>query len=57
MQYINTDILITEIGFSIEAKNVTPLKFLSKIKTIFFPRVNSIRGHIVYIIMGAFLSI
>jgi hypothetical protein len=36
MQYINTEILITEIGVSNEAKNVIPLKFLRKIKTIVF---------------------
>jgi hypothetical protein len=30
-----------------EAKNVIALKFLRKIKKIFFPLVNSIRGHTV----------
>jgi hypothetical protein len=50
MQYINTntDILITEMGVSNEAKNVIPLKFLCKIKNKnVFPLVNSIRGHTV----------
>jgi hypothetical protein len=32
MQYINTEILITEMGVSNEAKNVIPLNFLRKIK-------------------------
>jgi hypothetical protein len=32
MQCINTEILITEMGVSDEAKNVIPLKFLHKIK-------------------------
>jgi hypothetical protein len=37
MQYINTEISITEMGVSNEAKNVIPLKFLRKIKNkIFF---------------------
>jgi hypothetical protein len=37
------------MGVSDEAKNVIPLKFLRKIKNkIFFPLVNSIRGHTVY---------
>jgi hypothetical protein len=35
MQYINTGILITEMGVSNEAKNVIPLKFLRKIKNFF----------------------
>jgi hypothetical protein len=36
------------MGVSDEAKNVIPLKFLGKIKNkIFFPLVNSIRGHTV----------
>jgi hypothetical protein len=35
------------MGVSDEAKNVIPLKFLRKIKKIFFPLVNSIRGHTV----------
>jgi hypothetical protein len=49
IQCINTEILITEIRVSDEAKNVIPLKFLHKIKnTNFFPLVNSIRGHTVY---------
>jgi hypothetical protein len=38
------------MGVSDEAKNVIPLKFLRKIKNIFFPLVNSIRGHTVYAI-------
>jgi hypothetical protein len=38
MQYINSEILITEMGVSNEAKNVIPLKFLRKIKNkMFFP--------------------
>jgi hypothetical protein len=38
------------MGVSDEAKNVIPLKFLSKIKNKnFFPLVNSIRGHTVQI--------
>jgi hypothetical protein len=38
------------MGVSDEAKNVIPLKFLRKIKNnFFFPLVNSIRGHTVYI--------
>jgi hypothetical protein len=46
MQYINTGILITEMGVSNEAKNVISLKFLRKIKNKKnFPLVNSIRGH------------
>jgi hypothetical protein len=36
MQYINTEILITEMGVSNEGKNVIPLKFLRKIKNFFF---------------------
>jgi hypothetical protein len=32
MRYINSEILITEMGVSNEAKNVIPLKFLRKIK-------------------------
>jgi hypothetical protein len=32
MQYINMEILITEMVVSNEAKNVIPLKFLRKIK-------------------------
>jgi hypothetical protein len=32
VQYINTEILITEMGISNEAKNVIPLKILRKIK-------------------------
>jgi hypothetical protein len=36
MQYINTAILITEMGVSNEAKNDIPLKFLRKIKNNFF---------------------
>jgi hypothetical protein len=36
------------MGVSDEAKNVIPLKFLRKIKKMFFPLVNSIRGHTVY---------
>jgi hypothetical protein len=45
-----TEILITEMGISNEAKNVIPLNFLRKIKNIyiFFRLVNSIRGHTVY---------
>jgi hypothetical protein len=36
------------MGVSDEAKNVIPLKFLRKFKNnIFFPVVNSIRGHTV----------
>jgi hypothetical protein len=50
IQCINTEILITEMGVSDEAKNVIPLKFLHKIKNqFFFPLGNSIRGHTVYI--------
>jgi hypothetical protein len=37
------------MGVSNEAKNVIPLKFLRKIKKFFFPLVNSIRGHTVYV--------
>jgi hypothetical protein len=38
------------MGVSDEAKNVIPLKFLRKIKNkFFFPLVNSIRGHTVYL--------
>jgi hypothetical protein len=38
------------MGVSDEAKNVIPLKFLRKIKNnVFFPLVNSIRGHTVCI--------
>jgi hypothetical protein len=38
------------MGVLDEAKNVIPLKFLRKIKNnFFFPLVNSIRGHTVYI--------
>jgi hypothetical protein len=37
------------MGVSDEAKNVIPLKFLPKIKKKTFPRVNSIRGHTVYL--------
>jgi hypothetical protein len=48
IQCINTEILIAEMGVSDESKNVIPLKFLRKIKTFFFPLVNSIRGHTVY---------
>jgi hypothetical protein len=49
MQCINTEILITEMGVSDEAKNVIPLKFLHKIKNLKKnPLVNSIRGHTVY---------
>jgi hypothetical protein len=45
---MNTEILITEMGVSDEAKNVISLKFLSKIKNKnVFPLVNSIRGHTV----------
>jgi hypothetical protein len=48
MQYINTEILITEMRVSNEANNVIRLKFLRKIKNkFFFPHVNSIRGHTV----------
>jgi hypothetical protein len=36
MLYINTEILITEMGVSNQAKNVIPLKFLRKIKNTFF---------------------
>jgi ankyrin repeat protein len=36
------------MGVSDEAKHVIPLKFLRKMKNIFFPLVNSIRGHTVY---------
>jgi hypothetical protein len=47
------DFLITEMGVSDEAKNVIPLKFLRKIKNkFFFPLVNSIRGHTVYLFEG-----
>jgi hypothetical protein len=35
-KYITTEILITEMGVSNEAKNVIPLKFLRKIKFFFF---------------------
>jgi hypothetical protein len=35
IQCINTEISITEIGVSDEAKNVTPLKFLRKNKNVF----------------------
>jgi hypothetical protein len=42
---INTEILITEMGVSNEAKNVIPLKFLRKLKNFFFPLVNSIQGY------------
>jgi hypothetical protein len=50
MQYITTEILITEMGVSNEAKNVIPLKFLRQIQNkYFFPLVNSIRGHTVYV--------
>jgi hypothetical protein len=38
------------MGVSDEAKNVIPLKFLRKIKNFFFPLVNSIRGHTLYVI-------
>jgi hypothetical protein len=56
IQCINTEILITEIGVSDEAKNVIPLKFLRKIKNkIFFPLVNSIRGHTVYVFLTIFV--
>jgi hypothetical protein len=44
MQDIKTEILITEMVVSNEAKNVVPLKFLLKIEKTFF----SIRGHTVY---------
>jgi hypothetical protein len=37
------------MGVSDEAKIVIPLKFLRKIKNIFFPLVNSIREHTVYV--------
>jgi hypothetical protein len=38
------------MGVSNEAKNVIPLKFLRKIKNnFFFPLVNSIRAHTVYV--------
>jgi hypothetical protein len=38
------------MGVSNEAKNVIPLKFLRKIQNnFFFPLVNSIRGHTVYV--------
>jgi hypothetical protein len=51
MQYINTEILITEMEVSNEAKNVIPLKFLRKIENKkCFLLVNSIRGHTVYYI-------
>jgi hypothetical protein len=46
MQYINTEILITKIGVSNEAKNVISLKFLRKIKKK-IPLLNPIRGHTV----------
>jgi hypothetical protein len=46
MQYINTEIIVTEMGVSNEAKNIIPLKFLRKTKN-FFPLVNPIRGHTV----------
>jgi hypothetical protein len=36
MQYINTEILITEMEVSNETKNIIPLKFLRKIKKFFF---------------------
>jgi hypothetical protein len=40
------------MGVSDEAKNVIPLKFLRKIKNkFFFPLINSIRGHTVYIFL------
>jgi hypothetical protein len=42
LQYINTEILVTEMGVSNEAKNIIPLKFLRK------TLVNSIRGHIIH---------
>jgi hypothetical protein len=48
IQCINTEILMTEMGVSDEAKNVIPLKFLRKLKSNFFSLVNSIRGHTVY---------
>jgi hypothetical protein len=49
IQCINTEILITEMGVSDEAKNVISLKFLGKNKNKnVFPFVNSIRGHTVY---------
>jgi hypothetical protein len=44
MLYVNTEILITEMEVSNQAKNVIPLKFLRKIKNTFF---SSIRGHTV----------
>jgi hypothetical protein len=48
MQYINTEILRTEMEVSNEAKNVIPLKLLRKIKNIkILPLVNPIRGHAV----------
>jgi hypothetical protein len=44
------------MGVSDEAKNVIPLKFLRKIKNKnFFPLVNSIRGHTVYITVLPYL--
>jgi hypothetical protein len=47
IQCINTEILITEMGLSDEAKNVIPLKFLRTIKNKKkFPLVNSIRGQL-----------
>jgi hypothetical protein len=40
------------VSISNEAKNVIPLKFLRKIQnTFFFPLVNSIRVHTVYIFL------
>jgi hypothetical protein len=46
------------MGVSDEAKNVIPLKFLRKIKNkIFFPLVNSIRGHTVYKNESPFVSL
>jgi hypothetical protein len=36
IQCINTEILMTEMGVSDEAKNVIPLKFLRKLKSNFF---------------------
>jgi hypothetical protein len=45
MQYINMEILVTEMVVSNEAKFVVPLRFLRKIKKI--PLVNSIREHTV----------
>jgi hypothetical protein len=57
IQCVNTEILITEMGVSDEAKNVIPLKFLRKTKNnFFFPIVNSIRGHISGIYIFQFVN-